>query len=116
FSVGGGWVPPASWNVLFLVTALTFMGFGKGVVFQVVSDRFPKQIGLASGVIGAAGGLGGFFLPLWLGGLKDLTGTYATGLWLFAAVAAGAAVSTIITRRRKSVNAAATSGADRFAP
>jgi NNP family nitrate/nitrite transporter-like MFS transporter len=100
--------------VLFLVTALTFMGFGNGVVFQVVSDRFPKQIGLASGVIGAAGGLGGFFLPLWLGGLKDLTGTYATGLWLFAAVAAGAAVSTMIIRSRETVTAADIGGPDRF--
>ncbi|HKE62135.1 MAG TPA: hypothetical protein VKB33_06665, partial [Nitrospira sp.] len=74
----------------------------------------PKQIGLASGVIGAAGGLGGFFLPLWLGGLKDLTGTYATGLWLFAAVAIGAAVSTMIVRSRESVTAADMGGPDRF--
>lgn len=112
--IGVGWLPPAPWNVLFLVTALTFMGFGNGVVFQVVSDRFPKQIGVASGVIGAAGGLGGFFLPLWLGGLKDLTGTYATGLWLFAAVAIGAAVSTMIVRSRESVTAADMGGPDRF--
>ena len=80
--------------------ALIAMGFGNGVVFQVVSDRFSKQIGLASGVIGAAGAIGGFFLPLGLGGLKDLTGTYATGLWLFAAGAVGAAVSTVIVRSR----------------
>ena len=112
--IGVGWLPPAPWSVLFLMTALTFMGFGNGVVFQVVSDRFPKQIGLASGVIGAAGGLGGFFLPLWLGGLKDLTGTYATGLWLFAAVAIGAAVSTMIVRSRESVTAADMGGPDRF--
>ena len=105
-SIGGvGWLPPKPWSVLFLMMALTVMGFGNGVVFQVVSDRFPKQIGLASGVIGAAGGLGGFFLPLWLGGLKDLTGTYATGLWLFAAVAVGAAVSTMIVRSRQTLTA-----------
>jgi len=98
--VGVGWLPPLTWSVLFLMMALMAMGFGNGVIFQVVSDRFPKQIGLASGVIGAAGGIGGFFLPLGLGGLKDLTGTYATGLWLFAAGAVGAAVSTIIVRSR----------------
>jgi MFS transporter, NNP family, nitrate/nitrite transporter len=103
-SIGGvGYLPPVPWSVLFLMTALSFMGFGNGVVFQVVSDRFPKQIGLASGVIGAAGGLGGFCLPLWLGGLKDLTGTYATGFWLFAAVAVGAATSTMIVRSRQTV-------------
>lgn len=106
-SIGGvGWLPPMPWNVAILTAALTAMGFGNGVVFQVVSDRFPKQIGLASGVIGAAGGLGGFFLPLWLGGLKDLTGTYAAGFWLFAAVAVGAAASTMIVWSRRTVAAA----------
>ena len=98
---GVGWLPPLTWSVFFLMTALIAMGFGNGVVFQVVSDRFAKQIGLAAGVIGAAGGIGGFFLPLGLGGLKDLTGTYASGLWLFAAGAVGAAVSTIIVRSRR---------------
>ena len=111
---GVGWLPPVPWSVLFVMMALTVMGFGNGVVFQVVSDRFPKQIGLASGVIGAAGGLGGFFLPLWLGGLKDLTGTYATGLWLFAAVAVGAAVSTMIVRSRQRLIAVDMGGPGRF--
>jgi len=96
--LGVGWLPPAVWCITFLMIALSAMGFGNGVVFQVVSERFPKQIGLASGIIGAAGGIGGFFLPLGLGGLKDVTGTYATGLWLFAAVAVGAAMS--VTKSR----------------
>lgn len=111
---GVGWLPPVPWSVLFIMMALTVMGFGNGVVFQVVSDRFPKQIGLASGVIGAAGGLGGFFLPLCLGGLRDLTGTYATGLWLFAAVALGAAASTMIVRSRQRVNAVDVGESGRF--
>ena len=101
-SIGGaGWLPQVTWGVFFLVLAVTAMGFGNGVVFQVVSDRFQKQIGLASGVIGAAGGFGGFLLPLGLGVLKDLTGTYATGLWLFAAGAVGAGVSTVIVMSRR---------------
>ncbi len=81
-----------------LLTGLAGMGFGNGVVFQVVADRFSKQMGLASGVIGAAGGLGGFFLPLALGVLKDVTGTYATGLWGFA-VAAVCAWGTVVFAR-----------------
>lgn len=85
-----GWLPGAGSGVLLLMTGLAAMGFGNGVVFQVVSDRFPKQMGLASGVIGAAGGIGGFLLPIGLGGLKDLTGTYAAGLWCFAILAVGA--------------------------
>ena len=58
---------------------------GNGAVFQLVPQRFPERIGLVTGVVGAAGGLGGFFLPTILGLTKDLTGSYASGLFLFAA-------------------------------
>jgi NNP family nitrate/nitrite transporter-like MFS transporter len=64
-----------------------------------VSERFPKQIGIASGVIGAAGGFGGFLLPLWLGVLKDLSGTFQPGLWLFAALSLAAAASVALVLR-----------------
>ena len=101
-AVGGvGWLPEPSTSVVLLLTGLAAMGFGNGVVFQVVSDRFPKQMGLASGVIGAAGGIGGFFLPVGLGGLKDVTGTYATGLWCFALLAMGAWGSVVYVQRRR---------------
>ena len=100
-AVGGvGSLPEATWGVVFLMTGLAGMGFGNGVVFQVVADRFPKQMGLASGVIGAAGGIGGFLLPVALGGLKDLTGTYATGLWCFALAAVGAWGTVVLVQRR----------------
>lgn len=65
--------------------AIGLMGFGNGVVFEIVADRFPKRIGMASGIIGAAGAGGGVCVPLWLGGLKDLTGSFSPGLWLYAA-------------------------------
>jgi NNP family nitrate/nitrite transporter-like MFS transporter len=101
---GIGLLLPMAWSMVFLLAALTTMGFGNGVVFQVVSDRFPKQIGIASGVIGAAGGFGGFLLPVFLGVLKDLSGTYAVGFWVFAAGAGGAAISSVIVKtRRKSL-------------
>ena len=95
-----GSLPEAAWGVVLLMGGLAGMGFGNGVVFQVVADRFPKQMGLASGLIGAAGGLGGFLLPLALGGLKDLTDTYATGLWCFALAAAGAWGTVVLAQRR----------------
>lgn len=60
------------------------LGFGNGVVFQLVAEWFPKEIGLASGVVGAAGGIGGFLLPIAVGTLKGNTGSYELGLWLFA--------------------------------
>lgn len=86
--IGIGYLPPMHISVLFMVAAVGMMGCGNGAVFQLVSRRFHTQIGLASGVVGAAGGLGGFFVPIWLGTLKDMTGTYRTGFWLFAGAAA----------------------------
>ncbi len=93
-------LPAVGPAVILLVCAVGVMGFGNGVVFQVVSDRFPKQIGLASGFIGAAGGFGGFLLPLSLGLLKDVTGSFQAGLWLFAAASIGGAASVLLALRR----------------
>lgn len=94
--MGLGLLPAIGWAVVLLIGGISAMGFGNGVVFQVVSERLPKQIGIASGVIGAAGGFGGFLLPLFLGLLKDLSGTFRTGLWLFAAVSGAAALSVAV--------------------
>jgi NNP family nitrate/nitrite transporter-like MFS transporter len=48
--------------------------------------------------VGAAGGLGEFFVPIVWGTLKDMTGTYRTGFWLFGVVAAIAWLSTMLLR------------------
>ncbi len=105
FVAAVGTLPVVSWALLLFVLAVAGMGFGNGAVFQVVSDRFPKQIGMASGLIGAAGGLGGFLLPVWLGSLKEATGSFQPGLWLFAVLAGGAAVSVteVMKRQRTTV-------------
>ena len=79
--------------VLLLFVTMACLGTGNGAVFQLVPQRFGKEIGAATGVIGAAGGLGGFFLPTMLGSLKELEGSYAAGLLGFALVAAVAALS-----------------------
>jgi MFS transporter, NNP family, nitrate/nitrite transporter len=76
--------PSLPMAVAMMVIATGAMGFGNGVVFQLVAEWFPKDIGLASGVVGAAGGFGGFFLPIIAGTMKGFTGTYDLGLWLFA--------------------------------
>jgi NNP family nitrate/nitrite transporter-like MFS transporter len=81
--------------------AVACMGFANGVVFQIVSDRYSKQMGTALGLIGAAGGLGGFLLPAWLGSLKDLTGTYEIGFLAFAALACAALLSTLVPASRR---------------
>jgi NNP family nitrate/nitrite transporter-like MFS transporter len=83
-----------------IVAAVGAMGVGNGVILQLASEWFSKQIGLASGVVGAAGGIGGFLLPLWLGTLKEVTGSYRAGLWLFAAAAACAWWTVLLAERR----------------
>ncbi len=61
-------------------SAMGLLGMGNGAVFQLVPQRFPERIGIVTGIVGAAGGLGGFFLPTLLGAAKDVTGGYAPGL------------------------------------
>lgn len=62
---------------------------GTGAVFKLVASWFPHEVGAATGVVGAAGGLGGFFPPLVMGVVKSATGGYALGFVLLAAVALG---------------------------
>lgn len=73
-----------------MLLAVGAMGIGNGVLFQLVSEWFPKDIGLASGLVGAAGGIGGFLLPIWMGALRGTTGSFQAGIWLFAGVVAAA--------------------------
>jgi MFS transporter, NNP family, nitrate/nitrite transporter len=67
-----------------LFIMMGFLGMGNGAVFQIAPQRFSGDIELITGIVGAAGGLGGFFLPSALGALKDAFGSYGTGLFCFA--------------------------------
>lgn len=66
------------------VIGVALLGMGNGAVFQLVPQRFQAEIGIATGIVGAFGGLGGFFLPTLLGSVKQLTGSYAAGLGVLA--------------------------------
>jgi NNP family nitrate/nitrite transporter-like MFS transporter len=70
--------------VAVLFVGVGLLGTGNGAVFQLVPQRFADRMGIVTGVVGAAGGLGGFFLPSILGVVKDATGSYSLGLLLFA--------------------------------
>ncbi len=76
--------PSQSMGIAMIMLASGAMGVGNGVVFQMVAEGFPRQIGLASGLIGAVGSIGGFAFPVVLSGLKVVTGSYDAGLWFFA--------------------------------
>lgn len=76
--------PSHATAVVMMVVTTAAMGFGNGVVFQLVAEWFPKDIGLASGVVGASGAIGGFLLPIFIGAMKGLSGSYESGIWLFA--------------------------------
>ena len=66
-----------------------FLGAGNGAVFKLVPAEFPHDAGAAAGLVGAAGGLGGFFPPIFMGIVNDVTGTYTLGfLGLLIATAA----------------------------
>lgn len=71
-----------------LAVTMALLGMGNGSVFQLVPQRFPDRVGLMTGLVGAAGGLGGFMLPNILGQLKDHTGSYGTGFFTCSATVA----------------------------
>ncbi|HEY1029947.1 MAG TPA: nitrate/nitrite transporter [Pseudomonas sp.] len=68
------------------VVAMLGLGAGNGAVFQLVPQRFRREIGVMTGLIGMAGGVGGFLLAAGLGTIKQHTGSYQLGLWLFASL------------------------------
>jgi MFS transporter, NNP family, nitrate/nitrite transporter len=61
------------------------IGLGNGAVFKLVPQYFPKTVGAVTGLVGAAGGLGGFFPPLVLGVIKQSTGSFTWGFILLSA-------------------------------
>jgi NNP family nitrate/nitrite transporter-like MFS transporter len=89
---------------IILATALIFvgmmcLGMGNGSVFQLVPLRFQKEIGVMTGVVGAAGGLGGFFLPTLLGFFKDKAGSYGVGFIVFGCASLAALVVLRVVQR-----------------
>ncbi|POD72912.1 nitrate/nitrite transporter [Pseudomonas syringae group genomosp. 3] len=92
---------PSSWAALALfVAAMLGLGAGNGAVFQLVPQRFRKEIGVMTGLIGMAGGIGGFLLAAGLGAIKQNTGDYQLGLWLFAGLAVLAWFGLLNVKRR----------------
>ncbi len=79
------------------------LGLGNGAVFKLVPQFFPKETGTVTGLVGAFGGLGGFFPPLVLGVIRNATGAYTLGFVFLAVFALGClAVNYFVFLRRAS--------------
>ena len=87
-ALAGVSMAPAVQSALGLfVLAMLALGAGNGAVFQLVPQRFREEIGVMTGLVGMAGGIGGFYLASSLGFAKQLTGTYQPGFLIFAGLA-----------------------------
>jgi NNP family nitrate/nitrite transporter-like MFS transporter len=84
-------LPALAGATVALVLVLGLLGMGNGAVFQLVPQRFAGQIGVITGLVGASGGLGGFLLPLLLGGVRQWTGGFGPAFLLMSLISAGAA-------------------------
>ncbi|WP_334108692.1 nitrate/nitrite transporter [Methylobacillus sp.] len=87
-------------GLLVVICAMMALGMGNGAVFQLVPQRFRKEIGVMTGLIGMAGGIGGFYLASSLGYSKQLTGSYQIGLTLFACLAIIALIGLTFVKQR----------------
>jgi NNP family nitrate/nitrite transporter-like MFS transporter len=82
--VGVSSAPTLSTSLALFVAAMLALGTGNGAVFQLVPQRFRAEIGVMTGLVGMAGGIGGFYLASSLGLAKQLTGSYQQGFLIFA--------------------------------
>jgi NNP family nitrate/nitrite transporter-like MFS transporter len=90
-------LPSLALTVALLFGVLGLLGMGNGAVFQLVGRRVPDRVGAMTGLVGAAGGVGGFVLPFGFGALAASTGSFTTGFAVLAA-AIGAAAVAVATR------------------
>jgi MFS transporter, NNP family, nitrate/nitrite transporter len=84
-----GWglleLPAVAWGSVAIFFAGTLaLGMGNGSVFQLVPLRFRQEIGVITGLVGCAGGIGGFFLAKTMGISWELQHSFALGFSVFA--------------------------------
>jgi len=84
------WAPTVALGTTFLVLTMACLGMGNGAVFQLVPHRYKGNIGAATGILGAAGGFGGFILSNMMGSLREMFAAHGAGLVGFAILAGGA--------------------------
>lgn len=98
--------------VTLFVAVVGTLGLGNGAVFQLVPQRFRKEIGVMTGLVGFGGGLGGFYLASSLGAIKKASGSASIGFLIFAVLAVVALIGlTAVKRRWRTTWGAALQGA-----
>ncbi|MBB3691882.1 NarK/NasA family nitrate transporter [Sphingomonas sp. BK580] len=85
--VGVSAAPTVQAALTLFALAMLALGVGNGAVFQLVPQRFAAEIGVMTGLVGMAGGVGGFYLASSLGVAKQATGSFAPGFLVFAGLA-----------------------------
>lgn len=86
--------------VLLFILAMGALGMGNGAVFQLVPQRFRAEIGVMTGLVGMAGGIGGFYLAASFGVAKQHTGSYQASFLIFAGLAVLALFGLTTIKRR----------------
>ena len=86
FTVAGGSLSALPTLGVFIL-GMCALGMGNGAVFQLVPQRFARDVGIMTGLVGMTGGIGGFYLAASLGYAKQFTGSYTFGFSVFAAMA-----------------------------
>ena len=92
------------------LTMAAFLGAGSGAIFKLVPTEFPENPGAATGIVGAIGGIGGFFPPVVMGLVKTWTGSFALGflgLVAFCLACLGISLSLLRTSARRLITGAA---------
>lgn len=87
-------------NLVVFALASGALGMANGAVFQLLPQRFGKDIGVMTGLVGAGGGVGGFYLASSLGFAKGLTGSYSIGFLIFAGLCVLALVGLTLVKTR----------------
>ncbi|MCA1196417.1 NarK/NasA family nitrate transporter [Sphingomonas sp. R647] len=86
--------------LMLFVIGMLALGTGNGSVFQLVPQRFAAEIGVMTGLVGMAGGIGGFYLASSLGLAKQWTGSFSAGFLIFAGLAIVALVGLLLVKSK----------------
>jgi NNP family nitrate/nitrite transporter-like MFS transporter len=93
-------MPPLAGGLALLGGLYFCFGLGNGATFQLVPHRWRGKTGVMTGIIGAAGGIGGFYLPVVMGMARESTGSYSLGFATFGGLATLAFVLVAVLHRQ----------------